>query len=71
MNQPESEWDELKYPRKPVSEELVPIHPTPKVVSAPTSITPEKCEEDGIEEEELEVTTVIQVDESNKTRKKV
>ena len=66
LNQPESKWNELNYPRRPTSEELVP-HPTPKVVPALTSIEPEKCQEDGLEEEELEVTTVIQVQKSEKT----
>ena len=65
MNQPKSKRDELNYARgrsTSTSEELVP---TPKVSSAPAPIGPENCEEDGLEEEELEVTTVIEVDKSN------
>ena len=66
MNQPKSKRDELNYDRgrSTSEEELVP-NPAPKVSSAPAPIGPEKCEEDGIEEEELEVTTVIEVDKSN------
>ena len=67
LKQPESKRDELNSPGRPTSEvvvanatELVVAHTTPKVGSAPPSTVPAGDEQDGIEEE-LEVTTVIQV----------
>ena len=71
LKQPQSKRNELNYPGRPTSEEVVAhptevvvAHPTSKLGSVPPSTAAEKCslvgEEDGMEEE-LEVTTVIQV----------
>ena len=59
MKQPERKRDELNNPGRLASEEVV-SNPTPIVGSAPSSTVPAGDEQDGIEEE-LEVTTVIQV----------